>query len=525
MTTLPSQQRMAHAALLVALGRALSITLRAAVALLVAYRFGATPVSDAFFVAQTLPLSLVGWLGPVLKVSVIPGLTRVRMLEGGESGRAAAGELVGLSAFWLLAASALCFVSASPQVRLLAPGFDALRHAEAARLVRLLAPALFLAGVYEFMESVLNAERHFTRPALGRLAAKIGTVGGLLFLAVPYGLTGVAIGIVVGMVFQLVPLLGVTRAVAPGFWRLRLRPSARLHPCVALIGPALVWLAIDQVNVIVDRAFASTLDAGKLSALNYALRLIELPVALVTSLIAASMPAFSEHAAREDREATSGLIGLNLRMALLVSLPATVGLVMVRQSLVTAVLQRGHFDANASVDTSSALLGYGLGLAFIASNMVCRVALFTGGRIRTVLVLGAAEVVLHAGLNAVLIGPLGHLGIALSTSVSALVMSVFFLRAVTRAYGSPLDRRLRHSLGRTALATAAMGAVVAALTVLLRASPRGTSRPDTLLGSAVLMAAACAAFALAARAVRSEEMIRLWQAFRRRGARGDARSA
>lgn len=524
MSNLPSQQRMGHAALLVALGRALSILLRAGVALLVAYRFGATPVSDAFFVAQTLPLSLVGWLGPVLKVSVIPGLTRVRRIEGDAAGREAAGELLGLSSGWLLVAAALCFVTASPQIHLLAPGFDGARHAEGARLVRLLSPALFLAGAYEFMESVLNAERHFTRPALARLAAKIGTIGGLMFLAVPYGLTGVSIGILAGMALQLLPIAGVTRAVAPRFWRLRLRPTARLRPCLVLIGPALVWLAIDQVNVIVDRAFASTLDAGKISALNYALRLIELPVALVTSLIAASMPAFSEHAAREDREGTAGLIGLNLRMALLVSLPATAGLVMLRHPGVAAVLQRGHFDAGATLDTAAALLGYGAGLAFIAANMVCRVALFTGGRIRTVLALGAAEVVLHAGLNAALIGPLGHLGIALSTSISALVMSVFFLRAVSGAFGSPVDRRLIRSLGRTALATAVMAGVLASLLRLLDGAT-AVLRPDAPAGAVLLAAAGGAAFALAARAAGSEEMGRLWAVFRRRRARGPGERA
>ena len=81
----PSQQRTAQAAVLLAVTRVLNIVLRAGVALLVAYRFGAGTVTDAFFVAQTLPLSLIGWLGPVLKVSVIPGLTDLRMNHGVES--------------------------------------------------------------------------------------------------------------------------------------------------------------------------------------------------------------------------------------------------------------------------------------------------------------------------------------------------------------------------------------------------------------------------------------------------------
>ena len=147
-------------------------------------------------------------------------------------------------------------------------------------------------------------------------------------------------------------------------------------------------------------------------------------------------------------------------MVFFVSLPATVGLTLLARPLIAAFMERGSFDQQAAADTSAALLGYAVGLTFIAINMLCRVVLFTGGEVKTVLRLGMAEVGLNAVLDASLMKMLGHSGLALATSVSALVMSVFLLRAVARAIGQPLDRALASSVVKALVATGVMAVLV-----------------------------------------------------------------
>src|SRR5262249_34077501 len=129
--------------------------------------------------------------------------------------RAAAAEVLGASIPLFLAGTGLVVFLASPLMRITAPGFDPATHADAMRLTRVLAPAFFLAGFFEFLECVLNAHRHFAWPSIGRVLAKIGNFVGLVWLAGPLGILGVCVGVVLGNVIQLVPQLPLTARVAP----------------------------------------------------------------------------------------------------------------------------------------------------------------------------------------------------------------------------------------------------------------------------------------------------------------------
>ena len=369
----------------------------------------------------------------------------------------------------------------SPQiVNLFAPGFHAVpgKSDLAASLVRIMFPFLLLLAIAAQAQGILYSTHRFAMPAVSPAAFNIGSVLCGLALGRWTGLgavRGMAFGVVLGGIAQLIFLL-------PGVWRAGFsrRPQWNLRHegvrhILGLMGPALIGSASGQINVLVNTNFAAGLhDAsghvmnGPVSWLAYAYRFFVLPLGIFGIAIAsAALPRLSRSAAHRNLVEFRQILSRSILMILLLTIPASVGLAILGESMIGIVYQHGKFLAFDTHQTALALSSYAVGLAGYSVLKLVAPAFYALGDSRTPMVVSIASVLVNAGaaFAMVRIAGFGHAGLALTTSVVSTFSSLALLILLRAKIGGLQGREILIGLGKIIVAAALMGAVCHAVVV------------------------------------------------------------
>jgi len=460
--------------------------------MIVALAFGAGPVTDAFFVAFRIPNILRRLLAEgALSTAVIPvfteyGVTRpreelVRMLRA----------VLAAALLVLLATTVAGIVAAPWLVRVIAPGFasDPAQRDLAVLLTRVMFPYLVLVGLAAFAMGVLNAQGRFFAAALGPAMLNVGMIASVLTLAAHLDppILALALGVLVGGVGQLLVQVPTLRGVG-----LLIAPSGELgHPALGrvarLLVPAVFGLAAVQVMVFVNTLLASLLPAGSISFLYYADRVMEFPLGVFgIALASASLPAMSRQAAAGDTRGVADTVNFALRLAAYVSVPATVGLVVLSVPITRVLFERGRFGPADTEATAAALIWYALGLVGFAGARIAAQAFYAIAEPGTAVKLGVVAIGANLVAAVALMGPMGHAGLAAASAAGAYVNLAGLLWAARRRFGPLGGRALLLSLGRTALACLPLLAwCLLALTLAERMPLHTTPRLALWLGATI----------------------------------------
>ena len=427
--------------------------------MVVARAFGAGPVTDAFFVAFRIPNILRRLLAEgALSTAMIPVFTEYASVRERPDLLRMLRAVLGLALLALTLTTVLGIVGAPYIVGVIAPGFasDPSQAALAVRLTRVMFPYLLLVGLAAMATGVLNAHQRFVAGAIGPAVLNLGMIGSVLLLArhLDPPIVSLAVGVIVGGIGQL--LVQIPPLSASG---LLVAPSRDLrHPAVAritrLLVPAVFGLAAVQVMVFVNTLLASLLPLGSISYLYYADRVMEFPLGVFgIALASASLPVMSRQAAEHDHQALAGTLNFALRLALYVSVPATIGLVMLRTPIVRVLFERGRFGPAETSATAEALAWYAVGLTAFAGSRIAAQAFYALGEAGTAVRWGVVSIVANVVAAVAMMGPLGHAGLAGASSVGACVNLVALLLVARRRLGPLGGRALVSSAGRTALAS------------------------------------------------------------------------
>lgn len=489
----------------------------------IALYFGASGQTDAYVVAMAIPNIISALVVSAVGTAFLPMFTE-RLTKDDEDGAWALSD----SVFSLVGGLGLLIVvlgvAAAPWlVRLMAPGFTGATFAQAVTATRIIFPGALFVVLAAPVKSVLNSRHHFAAPVAGPIVQNVAILAGLvLFVGLGrMGISGLAIGLALGMALN----LGVQ---APALWRggFRYRRRLDLHSPVvrrtlALAAPMIASSLLAQVSLLVDRGLASGLPAGSIAALSFADKLRQLPLGIFATTVATVIyPTLAEFAARGDRQGLSEAVGTGLRLVLLLTLPAAVGLAVLREPIVRLLFQRGAFDAAATASTAVAVLYYAIGMVGLAGNLVLTTTFFSMHDSVTPMAVGAAGAFLNIGLDYALVGPMGHAGIALASSTAALISMALLWTMLRRRLGNA-DARTGRAVVKVAAASALMGAGVLLAQRVLAVSP--VVRHSSLMQMGGAVALGIAVYLLALAALRVEEAGLLWRAAGRWFARQAAR--
>ncbi len=491
--------------------------------ILVAAALGAGPAADAFFVALKLPNFFRRLFGEgAFAAAFVPLFAGTLATEGREAAR---GVAEGALAALLLALSLLTLIAIlfMPQaMMLLAPGFldDPVRFPLAVELTRITFPYLLLICLVAAMSGVLNGLDRFAAAAAAPILFNLALIGGVLIAQASGGSVahGLAWGVAAAGVLQLVALaVALDRAGLPlGLPLPRLTPEVRL--LLRRMGPGAVGAGVTQINLMVDVIIASFLPAGAIAFLYYADRVNQLPLGVIgTAVGTAVLPRLSREVRAGEAQAALTTLNRAIELALLLTVPAAVGLGIAAGPIIAVLFGRGAFGEGDIAATASALAAYAAGLPAYVLVKVFTPGYFARGDTRSPVEIAVLCVVLNIALNLALIGPFGHVGIALATVASAWVNAALLGWRLSRRGQFVPDRRLMRFVSRLGVASVAMGGVVWAGEIMVFADLLA-ARGLRWVGLAGLIALGVAAFAVAAIALRLADPRGILRQMRRRRA-------
>lgn len=536
----PKQGSALRSTLLVSAGTLASRLLGLVREQLFAALLGAGFFADAFVAAFRIPNLLRDLFAEgALSAAFVPTFAKVDKEEGRAAAYALANRVVG-AILVVVGAVALAGVAfAEPLVRALAPGYAAVpgKLELTARLAQLMMPFLLVVSLAALMMGMLNARGSFGRPAVAPALFNVAAIGvgvglWLAGAAPKVAVVGWSLGTLLGgaaqLAVQLPPLFADGYRIRPRLAGSLADPNVRRM--ARLMAPATAGLAATQLNIFINTQFASA-QPGAVSWLNYAFRLMYLPIGLFGVAIATvTASGLARRAAEKDLGGLKAALDQGMRHVAFLTVPSTVGLAVLAEPIVGLIYEHGRFGAQDTRATAIALMGYALGLYAYSGVKVVAPAFYALDHSKFPVIASAAAVATNLLLNLAAYRwlrsmGLGYLGLAAGTSLGALVnlgvLSASF-RAFTRQVEGP--RGLVAQLAKVLLAAALMGAAVllalrgfdAALAARGIDAQVGWARLARVAGGvplgAVLYAGLC-------RALRIGEMDEVLSALRRRRAR------
>jgi len=500
---------LAIAAAIVAFGFIGSRLLGVVRTIAIADAFGSSPELDAYNIAFRVPDLIFQVLaGATLGSAFIPVFSRVYRREGSAEAWRLASRVLNIVTVATAALCVVAFVAAPVLVPLLAPGLgedigrrDELMD-EAIELTRLMLLSPLLFAVSGMITGILNGRQQFLLPAISPMLYNLAIIFGAVFLADEWGVKGLAAGVVIGsglhLAVQVPGLFRERMRYEPGFGR----GDAAVREVARLMGPRVVGLAAAQVNFVITGFFASKVGSSAISNLTYAWLLAGLPLALFgMALSTAAFPRLAEQAADEDMEALTATVSRVLRVIMFLTVPAALGLAMLREPATVVLLERGEFLRGDSLITAAALGWYCLGIVPQAGIEIHSRGFYALGDTRTPVATAIAAVVLNLTLSAVLWSEYGTEGLAFAVSAAAWLEWAALYWLYTRRTGAELWGDLEE--------IAAISVCGAAMALFLAIAMVGfdiESRTDHALVAVSGALAGAAFYAGMARLLRVEEL-------------------
>ncbi len=436
--------------------------------ILVANAFGTSPDMDAFNAANRVAETLFNLVaGGALGSAFIPTFTELLTKDKKREAWQLA-SAVGNWVFIILIALSIIIAIFAPQVvrYILAPGFsdNPAQEALAIKMVRLMLPSAALFGLSGLVMGILNSHQVFFIPALTPSMYQIGMIFGVLVLSPRMGIDGLAWGVVLGAAAHLV-LQIPTLLKRGGKYSLILGlKMAPVREVVRLMGPRLLGVAVVQLNFWVNIRLASEMQEGSVTGVTFAFILMLMPQAAIAQSIAtAAMPTLAAQYARGKLDEVRSSLAVSLRGVMLLSIPASIGLILLREPIITLLYQRGEFTERSTELVAWALLWYAAGLVGHSVMEVLSRAFYALHDTKTPVIVGVIAMSLNVlfsfAFAAVFrqIGWMPHGGLALANSLATVLETVALIVLMRRRLGGLEGRKLLRGAFKGALAASVMG--------------------------------------------------------------------
>ncbi len=432
--------------------------------------FGGGRVMDAFTIAFRIPNLLRDLFAEgALSTAFVTVFTRTATLQDAGAEWRLANKVATLTIVTLSAITLLGILTAPWLVALLAPGFDPAKAALTVTLTRIMWPFILLVSLAALVMGMLNARNVFGIPAMASSFFNLGSIVAGVLLGYwldphfgPLAIVGLATGTLIGGGLQLAVQLPALHR--EGY---RFRPDLRwrdagVRAILRLMGPSVIAASTTQVNVLVNSVFASELGDGPTFWLTVAFRLMQLPLGIFgVALGTVALPLLARMAATGNTAAFRSELARGMRLAFLMTIPASIGLIVLAEPIISVLYQHGRFGAYETAQSAGALRFYAIGLCGYAALKVLVNAFYALDRRKTPMMVSFIAVALNLALNWIFTRELGwgHRGLAFSTACVA-SSNFLILYLLMRAQLGRLESRLMAALlAKVALASAALFAV------------------------------------------------------------------
>ena len=426
----------------------IAITSRGAAFLIpvvVALWFGVDLITDAWFWALAFPTFAVVLAGSAVATTVTPALARVKQESPHEVPQMIGGLLVWSAG--LATALGLCFCLSGPWVLENFTDFETETQSLAAMFLWELLPFMVVTSAGAVLRAGCEVEGLFKRIAFTPLIRAVVVIGTTWMLLEPAGAHALPIGLILGETVQ---------ALWWGVWLtlagVDIEPTTKLNPAIRQVGrdfaPILGGEVLVALNLVIDKGFAATLEQGSVATLEFADRARIIPTTLMISTLAmVAFATWSNDAAKGESARSRISMDKAMRWTLLLASPALAGMFIGRYALIEMMFEHGAFTPQDTRNTAHVLGYYIPGILPALMGALALRAHIVERNLALVLTLGIASVTVNFTLNSMLIGPLGLVGLALSTSVGATFIATIWILCLVPILPSGLAHRWLPSMG------------------------------------------------------------------------------
>lgn len=439
--------------------------------ILITWKFGTGAEYDAFIAANKFPDILYQLVaGGALASAFIPTFTSLLTRGDRARGWQLASAVVNLVTLVLLVVGVIAAVFAPWIVReILVPGFnepaqfqltvDLLR-------IQLISPILF--GVSGLLMGIINSHQRFLWPALAPAMYSIGKILGVLVFAPFMGIHGLAVGVLVGALLHgLIQLPALRKLPEVKYWPVFGTKMPEVREVLRLMGPRVLGVAFVQLNFLVNNNIASGLPLGSISAIGVAFGLMMIPeIAIAQSISIAALPTFSRQVVKGRLDDMRASLAALLRGLLLLAIPASLGLIVLRVPLIAMLYQRGSFDSHSTQMVAWALLFYAAGLAGHSVVELVSRAFYALHDTKTPVFVGVVMMSLNVGLSLAFsalftrAGWMPHGGLALANSLATFLEMCVLLLIMRRKLKGLEGGRVLSGLWQALTSGVVMGVVL-----------------------------------------------------------------
>jgi putative peptidoglycan lipid II flippase len=317
-------------------------------------------------------------------------------------------------------------------------------------LARLMFPYIFFVSLAALAGAILNSFHRFFLPACAPVVMNLSVVVAALIFARKSAEPAYvfAFGVVAGGVLQLVIQLPLLRKMGLRF-RFGLSFS---HPAVRQVGrlmvPAVIGLGVFQITFALSRFLAATLERGSIASLHYASRVEELTLGIFSvALSVVLLPSYSDQAAAGDIPRMKRTMVFSLKLVSLITVPATVGLLVLSRPIVRVLFERGKFDDASTATSALCLFYFAIGLPFISAVKVITPAFFSLKDMKTPVIIAVLAVSVYLGCSLVLMGRMRVAGLALALSLSQILNFLSSFALLQRKIGVLENRQYLRTSG------------------------------------------------------------------------------
>ena len=429
--------------------------------IMIANRFGSGIETDTYFVAMTATVIIIGTIGAALKTTLIPIFSEVEGRYGRKGKLKFLNNIFNIVFIIGLIVIVLGYIFSPLTIKILAKGFEGEQFNLAVTLNRIGLPIAMFLGLTHVFTGLLNSSEIFGPSAISGVPYNFVFLTYLILVGKNASIYTLMVVTVIAASTQFLILVPAVRHMG---YRYRFKINLRdpyLRKGMFLVLPVLIGSAVQQINIVIDRTLASSLERGSISALTYSSRINDMVIAVfIMAITTVIFPKLSRAFSKEDGGEVNRILGQGINIILIITVPATIGLLLLADPLVYLFFQRGSFDAIDTYMTSQALMFYSLGLVGFSLRLMLNKVYYSFQDTRTPMINGVIAVGVNLIFNLILIRWMGHSGLALATSISATVTTILLFISLRKKIGPIGLTRYMISFFKTLAASLIMGLVV-----------------------------------------------------------------
>lgn len=394
--------------------------------------YGASAYSDIYITSMNIPIIIFSLAGTAITTTFIPLYYESYNKNGNSGSIKYTNNILNVLIFLGILISILGFLFTKPLVKIFAIGFEGNQLNLAIKFTKIMIFGGIAIIITNIMSVFLQVKNNFIIPGLIGIPYNIIIIISIILSSMT-NIYVLALGTLLAMVSQFLFQIPFARKKGYEYKFVFNLNDKYIKKMIWLVAPIFIGVAVNQVNVMVDRTLASTLAEGSISALNYANKLNSFVLGLfITTLGTVIYPMLSKLSSKNDNDNFLLIVEKSINMVILLIIPISIGAIVLANPIVKLLFQRGAFNDKATYMTSVALSFYALGMAAFGLRDIIGRIFFSLQDTKTPMINGIISMIMNIVLNLYLVNFMGYAGLALGTSISSIICVILLFISLNK---------------------------------------------------------------------------------------------